>query len=230
MENPDSTEKNEKINNNNIDSQHLEPLNNNNNENNKEDENETPNRIVLKKNVRKILLGDSNNKIEKENEENENENEFLPNIEIDNINEKNSEQILNNNNYNEMKDEPEEEKKIESKENENEEDKNNELKDDFKKEEGYLDSDLEDDDNKKLYLRVIKRMEKTYSVPIDHAKIPGEPIDDIELETDIRPILINNENKIMNNKKNNEMPKYPNSYNNNKYLNNNNIQNNYKYQ
>ena len=229
MDNGDSNEQKEIINNN-IESQSLEPLNNNN----KEGDNDTPNKIVLKKNVRKIIPANANNKNENENEEKENEIEFEQKIEINNINEMNSEQMENNNDYNEMKidinDENNNEKKEEIEINELKDDNNNEkkeedvineLKDNNKKEEGYLDSDLEDEDNKKLYLRVIKRMEKTYSVPIIHAKIPGEPIEDIDLETNIRPILINNENKNINNKKNNEIPKQPISYINKYSINNN---------
>ena len=60
---------------------------------------------------------------------------------------------------------------------------------------GYLDDDLEDEDNKKLYLRVIKRMEKTYGVPIVSAKISDkEDIKDIGLEENIRPIRLKNDN------------------------------------
>ena len=69
--------------------------------------------------------------------------------------------------------------------------------------EGYLDEDLDDDDdNKKIYLRVMKRLEKTLGIPVIGVKIPGEPIIDIELEENIRPLLLNNfvndkmENKI----------------------------------
>lgn len=69
--------------------------------------------------------------------------------------------------------------------------------------EGYLDEDLDDDDdNKKIYLRVMKRLEKTLGIPVIGVKIAGEPINDIELEDNIRPLLLNNfvndkmENKI----------------------------------
>ena len=97
---------------------------------------------------------------------------------------------------------------------------------------GYLDDDLEDEDNKKLYLRVIKRMEKTYGVPIISAKIEGEPIKDIGLEDNIRPILIGkdikNQNDIDKNKSSNiklrnniKINNYINNSNNN-YINNNN--------
>ena len=69
--------------------------------------------------------------------------------------------------------------------------------------EGYLDEDLDDDDDhKKIYLRVMKRLEKTLGIPVIGVKIAGEPINDIELEDNIRPLLLNNfvndkmENKI----------------------------------
>ena len=72
-----------------------------------------------------------------------------------------------------------------------------------RKSEGYLDEDLDDDDdNKKIYLRVMKRLEKTLGIPVIGANIAGEPINDIELEDNIRPLLLNNfasdrmENKI----------------------------------
>ena len=59
--------------------------------------------------------------------------------------------------------------------------------------EGYLDEDLDDDDdNKKIYLRVMKRLEKTLGIPVIGVKIPGEPIIDFELEENIRPLLLNN--------------------------------------
>ena len=117
---------------------------------------------------------------------------------------------------------------------------------------GYLDDDLEDEDNKKLYLRVIKRMEKTYKVPIISAKIDEENIDDIGLEENIRPILIGKDIKNMNdfdknkstniklknniniynknNQNNIKINNYINNINNNKskgpYINNNYVYNN----
>ena len=42
-----------------------------------------------------------------------------------------------------------------------------------------------DEDNQKLYLRVIKRIEKTYGGPVIAAEIKGEKIEDIELEENI---------------------------------------------
>ena len=111
--------------------------------------------------------------------------------------------------------------------------KNEEIKiEEEKNNKGYLDDDLEDEDNKKLYLRVIKRMEKTYGVPIISAKIEGEPIKDIGLEDNIRPILIGkdikNQKDIDKNKSSNiklrnniKINNYINNSNNN-YINNNN--------
>ena len=59
-------------------------------------------------------------------------------------------------------------------------------------EEGYLDDDLKDEDNKKIYLRVIKRLEKTMGIPVIGVSVPGEPDEDIGMEEDIRPILLDN--------------------------------------
>jgi len=121
------------------------------------DENKSsPQKIVLKKNIRHLIHNNNNT---------ENEN---------NINKEQKD-----NNINDKKDD----------------EKNNKRED-----KGYLDDDLDDEDNIKLYLRVIKRMEKTYGVPVISAKIPGEQIKDIEIEEDIRPILINNENESKENK------------------------------
>jgi CCR4-NOT transcription complex subunit 7/8 len=116
----------------------------------------SPQKIVLKKNIRHLIQ--NNNNIENENNINKEEKD---------------------NNINDKKDD----------------EKNNK-----KEEKGYLDDDLDDEDNIKLYLRVIKRMEKTYGVPVISAKIPSEQIKDIEIEEDIRPILINNENESKENK------------------------------
>ena len=198
-----------------------------NQENNKIDNNQEPEnnenkinlnkkKIILKKNIRQLKSTNEKNENENENENeqikdieievnyninNSNENkkdnqeinniEISNNIEINNIDERNNSIEINNININE---------------------KNNELKLDENKNEGYLDDDLEDEDNKKLYLRVIKRMEKTYGVPIISAKIPGEPIEDIEIEENIRPLLLNNDGNI---KQKNEIQNQPNIYNNN---------------
>ena len=121
------------------------------------DENKSsPQKIVLKKNIRHLIQNNDNT---------ENEN---------NINKEQKDNNINGKKDNE---------------------KNNK-----KEDKGYLDDDLDDEDNLKLYLRVIKRMEKTYGVPVISAKIPGEQIKDIEIEEDIRPILINNENESKENK------------------------------
>ena len=59
-------------------------------------------------------------------------------------------------------------------------------------EEGYLDDDLKDEENKKIYLRVIKRLEKTLGIPVIGICTPYEPDEDIGIEEDIRPILLDN--------------------------------------
>ena len=59
-------------------------------------------------------------------------------------------------------------------------------------EEGYLDDDLKDEENKKIYLRVIKRLEKTLGIPVIGICAPDEPDEDIGIEEDIRPILLDN--------------------------------------
>ena len=68
----------------------------------------------------------------------------------------------------------------------------------IKRLEGYLDDDLYDDENKKIYLRVIKRLEKTLGIPVIGVKISGESINNIELEENIRPIIFNEDKKIRN--------------------------------
>lgn len=60
-----------------------------------------------------------------------------------------------------------------------------------RKKEGYLDEDLDDDDNKKIYLRVMKRLEKTLGIRVKGAKLTGEPIKNIEIEENIRLITFN---------------------------------------
>ena len=71
-------------------------------------------------------------------------------------------------------------------------------------EEGYLDDDLKDEENKKIYLRVIKRLEKTLGIPVIGICEPGEPDEDIEMEEDIRPILLDNISDSYNNNYNGE--------------------------
>ena len=156
-------------------------------------------KLKLKKKVNKLKKPQEDNNIKIEEVQ-------IPDVEIELNNDNQVEE--NNNIINNI-----EENNVEIK---NEDDKKEE------KNKGYLDDDLEDEDNKKLYLRVIKRMEKTYGVPVISAEIKGEPIEDIELEENIRPILIGKESK---NKK--EIPK--NNYIDNKYkynINNNMINNN----
>ncbi len=91
-----------------------------------------------------------------------------------------------------------------------------------KEKKGYLDDDLDDENNIKLYLRVIKRMEKAYGVPVISAKIPRDQIKDIEIEEEIRPILVNNENEQKENKgKNISFDKYENNITKPKIIGNN---------
>ena len=226
------------INNNNIESQILkekdEQINDKNEPENLEIKGDlTSKKIILKKNVRQLNAPNQDNNDNIPNEE-------IPNVEIEIKND--SEE----NNYNELLiNNDDEEIKIENPSN-NIEEKNNELeKNENKenKEKGYLDDDLEDEDNKKLYLRVVKRMEQTYGVPIIAAIIPGDKIENIEIEENIRTILINNKNieqkKLINNQqnlhyKNNNIENINNniqniqviqnkSYNKNPYNNKNNI-------
>ena len=161
---------------------------NQNDKNNIEFEN---NELKDDSNVKKISLKKNVRKLKRPNDKTENQNEQIKDIEIkvnNNIN--NSQEILNEN-Y-EMK------KNINNNFELNSEDsKKKELIIDENKNEGYLDDDLEDEENKKIYLRVIKRIEKTYGVPVISAKIPGEPIEDIEIEENIRPILLNNNDNII---------------------------------
>ena len=150
-------------------------------------------KLKLKKKVNKLKKPQEDNNIKIEEVP-------IPDVEIEINNDNKVEE--NNNIINNI-----EENNVEIKNEENKKEEKNK---------GYLDDDLEDEDNKKLYLRVIKRMEKTYGVPVISAEIKGEPIEDIELEENIRPILIGKESK---NKK--EIPK--NNYIDNKYKYNNNM-------
>ena len=173
--------------------QETHPINNNNNEilekieNENIDENDSSStkKVVLKKNVRKLKVSNQNE---------QNENIPIENIEIEvsvGTHMNNQKEMISNDNINEKNGDDKKEIIIQ-----NEFKINNELDKNEKNEvKGYLDEDFDDEDNKKIYLRVVKRMEKTYGVPIIPAKIPGEPIEDIEIEENIRPILINNENK-----------------------------------
>ena len=157
-------------------------------------------KLKLKKKVNKLKNPHDNNNIK-------NEEVPIPDVEIELIDDNNNNEE-NNNIINNI-----EENNTEIKNKENKPEENNK---------GYLDDDLEDEDNKKLYLRVIKRMEKTYGVPVISAEIKGEPIEDIGLEENIRPILVGKESKNKN-----EIPK--NNYIDNKIkynINNNMINNN----
>ena len=139
-----------------------------NNQEKSENKDELPQpKLKLKKKVNKLKMPAENNNIP-------NEQIPIPNVEIELFN--NNDVQNTNNNIKENIIEIKNEKIIQG---------------DNK---GYLDDDLEDEDNKKLYLRVIKRMEKTYGVPVISAEIKGEKIEDIELEENVRPILINKEN------------------------------------
>lgn len=66
----------------------------------------------------------------------------------------------------------------------------------IKKLEGYLDDDLNDDENRKIYLRVLKRLELTLGIPVIGVKISTENIDNIEIKENIRPIIFNEDNKV----------------------------------
>ena len=164
-------------------------INNDNNENIEKIENENKDennssstkKVVLKKNVRKLKAPNQNE---------QSENIPIENIEIE-VNVEtpmnNKKEITNYDNINEKKEEIIIQNEIKI---------NNEFDNNDKNEvKGYLDDDFDDEDNKKIYLRVVKRLEKTYGVPFMPAELPGEPIEDIEIEENIRPILINNENK-----------------------------------
>ena len=92
-------------------------------------------------------------------------------------------------------------------------------------EKGYLEDDLDDEDNKKIYLRVIKRLEKTLGIPVTGVNLSGEFTENLEIEEDLRPILISNILISKDNKNpiNNEL-------NNNKIINDVNISNNNNYE
>ena len=174
-------------------------IENNNKEKNEENfENPQP-KLKLKKKVNKLKMPKENTNIPEEQIP-------IPNVEIEVINNNN---VQNPNNANDVN-----ENKVEIKNEEIIQEDNNK---------GYLDDDLEDEDNQKLYLRVIKRIEKTYGVPVIAAEIKGEKIEDIELEENIRPILID---KVKINNK--ETPKKNMVNNKDKYNINNKVINNGK--
>ena len=197
-------------------------------------ENETPEQkeiIINDININDPIINEDSNKTEKEkipenNNKEENNINSEPKLILKKKVNKLKKPLENNNDQIEIPN-------IEIEINNNINEKNEEIKiEKEKNNKGYLDDDLEDEDNKKLYLRVIKRMEKTYGVPIISAKIEGEPIKDIGLEDDIRPILIGkdikNQKDIDKNKSSNiklrnniKINNYINN-NNNNYINNNN--------
>ena len=180
---------------------------------NKDNEASSQPKLKLKKKLNKLKKPENIN-----NDNNIEENIEVPNIEINVFNNGDNNDIDINNNDNKDN--------IEIKAEDNLKNEDNEEKNEINK--GYLDDDLEDEENKKLYLRVIKRMEKTYNVPVISADIPGEPIEDIGLEENIRPILVGKTEKTKKNVYNNNFleDSYKNNLNNiqNK-INNNNIYN-----
>ena len=162
----------------------IQPLNNENTKGEEMDNNINEIKALKPK---KIILNKNNRNLRGPNQNDKNENEFVPNIEIEVINDNNNSKELINNNIIQIN-----EGEIFDNSVKNKNEKNNEQEQNEKREGGYLDDDLDDEENKKIYLRVIKRMEKTYGVPVEHAKIPGDAIKDIGIEENIRPILINN--------------------------------------
>ena len=154
----------------------------NQNENNNPNENPNENNIVLR--PKKVLLNKNAN-----NEANKNNNSDL--LSEDNLDHP---KPLSSDYYDEGKGDIRklfEEKKTK---------KPNRIRR-IKKIEGYLDDDLNDDENKKIYLRVIKRLEKTLGIPVIGVKLSGEFINNIELEENIRPIAFNEDNIIRNGNK-----------------------------
>ena len=154
----------------------------NQNENNNPNENPNENNIVLR--PKKVLLNKNAN-----NEANKNNNSDL--LSEDNLDHP---KPLSSDYYDEGKGDIRklfEEKKTK---------KPNRIRR-IKKLEGYLDDDLNDDENKKIYLRVIKRLEKTLGIPVIGVKLSGESINNIELEENIRPITFNENNKARNSNK-----------------------------
>ena len=138
-----------------------------------------PKKVILKKNVGKLKVSNKNNQINN----NPLQKKDLGIISDDNLDHP---KPLTSDYYDEGKDDI---RKIFAQK--NVEKQNIFIKNEEIKSKGYLDDDLDDEDNKKLYLRVIKRLEKTLGIPVIGAKIPGEPIYDIEIEENIRPIIFN---------------------------------------
>ena len=155
----------------------------NQNENNNLNENSNENNILLR--PKKVILNkNANNDVNK----NQNNNDLLSEDNLDHP------KPLSSDYYDEEKGDIRklfDQKKIK---------KPNRIKR-INKLEGYLDDDLDDDENKKIYLRVIKRLEKTFGIPVIGVKLPGESINNIEIEENIRPIIFNEYNKVRNTNK-----------------------------
>ena len=150
----------------------------NQNENSNSNENSNENNIVLRQ--KKVILNKNAN-----NGANKNNNDLLSEDNLDHP------KPLSSDYYDEGKEDIRklfEQKKIK---------KPNRIKR-IKRLEGYLDDDLNDDENKKIYLRVIKRLEKTLGIPVIGVKISGESINNFELEENIRPIIFNEDKKTRN--------------------------------
>ena len=150
----------------------------NQNENSNSNENSNENNIVLRQ--KKVILNKNAN-----NGANKNNNDLLSEDNLDHP------KPLSSDYYDEGKEDIRklfEQKKIK---------KPNRIKR-IKRLEGYLDDDLNDDENKKIYLRVIKRLEKTLGIPVIGVKISGESINNFELEENIRPIIFNEDKKPRN--------------------------------
>ena len=181
-----------------------------------------PKKVILKKNVRQLKVPNKNSQINN----NPLQKKDLGILSDDNLDHP---KPLTSDYYDEGKDDV---KKILAQK--NVEKQNIFIKKEEIKPKGYLDDDLDDEDNKKIYLRVIKRLEKTLGIPVIGAKIPGEPINDIEIEENIRPIIFNgdlnkeNDYEIIKDKEVNYKSESPNTNQNsiNNQLNNKNINNN----
>ena len=181
-----------------------------------------PKKVILKKNVRQLKVPNKNSQINN----NPLQKKDLGILSDDNLDHP---KPLTSDYYDEGKDDV---KKILAQK--NVEKHNIFIKKEEIKPKGYLDDDLDDEDNKKIYLRVIKRLEKTLGIPVIGAKIPGEPINDIEIEENIRPIIFNgnlnkeNDYEIIKDKEINYKSESPNTNQNsiNNQLNNKNINNN----
>lgn len=170
----------------------IQKVNNNQNKNQRQNVNEIKVKIlskkVLKKNVGQEYIPNRNDFTK---------NKFYKTIDTRKTNNNNLKHTkpLANNNYNARNN------NLRNNYIQNKNLEHNEIKKE-KKNEGYLDDNLQDECNKKLYQRVIKRLEKTDEMPVIGTKIQGDSMKNIENEEDIRPILINN-NQINDKNKNN---------------------------